>query len=97
MLIFNGQLNITTERATGSANTQSLRGLCHQIVVKPATETTEYDIKIVNPAGATVYERVNETGTLSELLSLPVLGIYTITISNSTRDELFLIETICEE
>ncbi len=97
MLIFGGQLNITTASGIGATNTVYLRGLCHHIIVKPATETTEYDVSIVNPAGATIFERIDETGTLSEITSIPLLGIYTITISNSTTDELFLIQTLCME
>jgi len=97
MLIHGGQLDITTASGTASANTKYLRGLCHHIVVKPTSETTTYDIKIVSPAGVTIYERLSEVGTLSDLETIPVLGIYTITISNSTADEAFIIQTICQE
>ena len=97
MLIYGGQLNITTASGTASENSKYLRGLCHHIIVKPATETTTYDIKIVNPAGATIYERLSEVGTLSDLETIPVLGIYTITISNSTADEAFIIQMLCQE
>jgi len=97
MLIYDGQLNITTASGTGSANTIHIRGLCRHVIVKPATESTIYDISIVNPAGATIYSRSSEVGTLSELTSIPVLGIYTVTISNSTVDESFVVQLVCEE
>ena len=97
MLIFGGQLIITTSSGTGSGNTVYLRGLCYHVVVKPTTETTEYDIKITNPAGAVIYERPDEVGTLSEFVTIPMLGKYTITIANSTADEAFIIQTLCQE
>ena len=97
MLIFGGQLNITTSSGTSSENTVYLRGICHHIIAKPTTETTEYDISITNPAGAVIYERLDEVGTLSEFITIPMLGKYTITINNSTADEAFIIQTLCQE
>ena len=97
MLISSGQLNITVSGAEGSENTNYIRGLCHHIVAKPDTETTQYDISITNPAGAKIYERLSETGTLSELVTIPVLGVYTVAIANSTKDENFIVQIICQE
>lgn len=97
MLIYGGQLNITTHAGSGSANTLYLRGLCHHIIVKPFSDSTEYDFQIINPAGAVIYQRTDEIGTLSELVTIPMLGIYTINIFNSTTDELFVVQTLCQE
>ena len=97
MLISSGQFTVTTAAGSATANTVDTRGLCHHIVVKPETETTVYDIEIVNPAGATIYERTSETGTLSELTSTPLRGIYTVSISNATADEDFIIQLIIQE
>jgi len=96
MLISSGQINITTLSGSASANTASIRGLLRNVVVKPTTESTIYDIKIINQAGATIYERTSETGTLSEINEIPIIGMYTVTISNATRDEDFLIQLISE-
>jgi hypothetical protein len=97
MLIHGGRLDLTTASSTASGNTKYLRGLCHHVIVQPDTETTTYDIKIVNPNGVCIYERLSEVGTLSDLETIPVLGIYTITISNSTADEAFIIQLVCSE
>lgn len=97
MLIHSEQLEGTCATGTFSINTANLRGLCHQIVVKPTTESTVYSIKITNAASAVIYDRVSETGTLSELISLPLRGIYTVTVYDSTVNEDFTIQVIIEE
>lgn len=97
MLIYNGQINTTTASGSASENTKHIRGLFRHLVIKPTTETTRYNLSIVNPAGAEIYYRTSETGTLSEILDIPVLGVYTISISSATKDEAFIIQTIIEE
>ena len=97
MLIYTGYLSENTVLGEASVNTQSIRGLCRHVIVKPATETTTYDISITNPVDAKIYERTSETGTLSELTSIPIQGTYTINITNATADETFIVELICEE
>ena len=97
MLIHSETNTITVSGETGSANTGNIRGLVRQILVKPDTETTQYDISITNPAGIVVYRRTSETGTLSEPLSMPIRGIYTLAISGATKEEDFLTQLICEE
>lgn len=97
MLIHTAQLEGICSSGTFAMNTLSLRGLCHNIVVKPTTESTIWSIKIENRISAVVYERTSETGTLSEFTQLPLRGIYTITINNSTADESFIIQLNIEE
>lgn len=97
MLIHTEQLEGTAVSGTIAANTANLRGLCHNFVVKPETETTIWSVKIENSAAAVVYERTSETGTLSEFISLPLRGIYTVTIYDSTIDEDYLIQLNIEE
>lgn len=97
MLINIRKFSETASTGTISTNTPALRGMCRQILVEPATSSTTYDIKITNPDDITVYERISETGTLSELIDLPLRGIHTIIISNATVDELFLIQLVINE
>lgn len=97
MLIHTEQLEGTAVSGTFALNTPNMRGLCHNFVVKPETEITIWSIKIENAAAAVVYERTSETGTLSELISLPLRGIYTVTIYDSTVDEDFIIQFNVEE
>lgn len=97
MLIHSEQLDGTCAAGTFSVNTSNLRGLCHHFIVKPTTESTIYSVKILNAAGATIYDRVSETGTLSELTRLPLRGIYTVTVYDSTVNEDFTIQIVIEE
>ena len=96
-LIHPETLTITASSGTIAANTQHLLGICYNILVKPATETTTYDIKITNNKGIDIFEILSETGTMSNSVSLPVHSIYTVTLSNATVDEEFIIQLIIQE
>ena len=84
-------LSGSTSSGSLAKNTNNLRtgGLLSIVSAKPATTTTQYDIKIVDDGSFTIYERTSEIGELAEEVLLPVRGVYTITISNATRDENF--------
>ena len=97
MLIDHQQLTGSTSSGSLAKNTAYIRGLVREVIVKPATETTIYDVKITNPLSANIYERTSETGSLAEINSIPVNGIYTVTISNATKDEAFTIQLITQE
>lgn len=97
MLIDTQRIVMTATGGGFSDNTAIIRGIVKQVICKPHTETTTYNLSIVNPHGATVYERTSETGTLSELIEMPVNGIYTVTVLESTADEEFAIEIITRE
>jgi hypothetical protein len=97
MLIHTEHLTGTAVAGTFSVNTAFLRGICHHIVVKPATETTIYNVKIVNSASITIYDRTSETGTLSEFIQIPLRGIYTVTVYSSTVNESYVIQLNIEE
>lgn len=97
MLIDHQKLVGTPISGTFSSNSAYIRGLIKQIVVKPLSETTIYDVNIVNPLGAKIYERLSEAGTLSELTDIPCNGIYTVTINNATVNEQFIIQLITQE
>lgn len=90
-------VKLTTVAGSASGNTQKLMGLCYQILVKPATSTTSYDISFVDETGITVYERLTETGTLSEINSLPMKGVYTISLANATANELIVVKLLLRE
>ncbi len=97
MLISGGQMTISVSGGSGTANTQYIRGIVRHILVKPSNENAQYSVSIVNPAGIKIYERTSETGTLSELTTIPVLGIYTVSITFSTSDGSFITQLICQE
>lgn len=86
----------TTSSGTFSVNTQRLNGVMRQVIVKPTTATTQYDITITNPDSSTVYERESEVGEVSEEVDLAIHGIHTVTIANATNDEAFAIQLIVD-
>lgn len=97
MLIHQEKIQLTTSSGSASINSDNIRGICHHIIVKPTTSNTQYNITITNSDSIIIYERTSEIGLLSELLTLPIRGIYTIAISSATNDELFNIQLIIQE
>jgi len=98
MLIHIERLTLTTSSGSASGNTTSkLRGICYEILVKPATASTQYDISIVNNNGLTIYARTSEVGDMGENMELPMQGANTVSLSNATADELFIIELVMRE
>lgn len=89
----------TTSESSGGAisfNTRSTMGLFRQILVKPPTESTQYDIKLTNPSSIVVYEREDEVGTLAEEVDFPAFGIYTVDISNATEEGSFTVQLMID-
>ena len=88
MSILNNPIRKTLTASSGSASdTFSTHGLCHQILVKPTTSTTQYDFSLTNSADVVVFKRTSEVGTMNELVTLPLSGIYTAAIDNATVNE----------
>lgn len=76
-----GAWSVNTERLTGA----DLR----QIIVKAATTTTTFDFSITDEKDNVVYTYEGATGTLNELLYLPMRGVYTLAVANSSADEAY--------
>jgi len=88
MSILNNPIRKTLTASSGSASdTFTTQGICLQILVKPATSSTTYDFSLTDPGSVVVYKRTSETGTLNDLITLPLAGIYTAAIANATVDE----------
>lgn len=92
-------LSGTTVSGSLSINTSNFRtgGLLSLVGARPATGSTQYDIKIVDDDSFTIYERTSELGELAEEVLLPMKGVHTITISNATNDELFNFNIVVRE
>jgi hypothetical protein len=97
MLIHPETLKLTAAAGAVSGNSNPLMGICYNVLVKPATSTTTYDISITNGMNIIVFERTSETGTLSEVTMLPMNGIYTVAISNATANELFTVQLVLRD
>jgi len=90
----------TTNTISGSIEDTTLSiisGFVKQIFVKSATSTTTFDFQLLDDASNIVLNRTASTGTLNELLELPIHGIYTVKILNSTVDENFVIKLVIQE
>lgn len=97
MRIYNAKLTGATVGGLFQGNLTHLNCLCQNIIVTPTTASTTYDVKIINPDNSVIYERTSETGTLSEVTAIPLLGTYTISILNATADENFIICLVSRE
>ena len=93
-------LKITDTAVSGTISYTTIKLVCsiiREILVKPTTTSTTCDIKIVNSDSLIIFETTAITGELAEVVELPVRGIYTVVISNSSVDELFNIQLVIEE
>ena len=74
-----------------SKNTKSVMGELKQVMVKATTSTNNFKFKIEDKDGLPVYDTEDyETGTLNQFnLSIPLYGIYTMTIYAADTEELF--------
>ncbi len=97
-IIHKEPLNLTTVSGSASGNTNKLLvGLLRQILAKPATLTTVYDITITSPESLIIFEATGCVGNYGIEVALPIRGIHTVTISNATVDEAFTIGLNVEE
>jgi len=96
-LIHPEKLELTTVLGTVSGNTNRVMGMCAEILVKPATETTQYDISLTDESGIVVFELTSEIGTLADIVFLPLHEVYTVKIDNATANEKFIIKLMIRE
>ena len=88
MGILNNRIQKTLTASSGSASdTFTSHGVCLQILVKPTTSSTQYDVSLTDSGSVVVFKRTSEVGTMNEFVSLPLTGAYTVAIDNATVDE----------
>ena len=80
---------ITASSGTGNATFNSKHYLCRKIYIKAATNTTTFDATLTDRYGDVVWGRYDNIGELSENLVEPGYGNWTLTILNSSADEIF--------
>ena len=88
------EVSITTVGGTGTGDSPiPTRGVAMLFYVKPATETTQWDLKIVDSRGRVLRHYKEQIGTLADqdANELPMQGMYTFTLENTTANELFQI------
>ena len=92
--------NYTIEIASGiwSGNTEYLHGgFLKHVYLKSSSSSTVFDFAITDSDDNIIFNRKNIIGLLNESLELPMVGIHTLTISNSSVDEEFNIKLMIRE
>ena len=89
----------TASSGTFSFNTKKFdNAKLAQIIVKAATATTTFDVKIEDDNDIVVYQtETKPTGTLRHEVHIPLKGIHTVTIENASADEAFTGKLMVEE
>lgn len=89
----------------GSVSTTTLKingGLLRQVLIRANTATTVFRANLAEVSGITVLNygyhngEINDTGS-SGALPLPVLGDYTLNITNASPNDLFNVRLIVQE
>ena len=90
---------VTPSSGDGSINTLNFNGAeLVQVYTKSTTATTIYDLALVDEDNDTIYEKLAITGDWEESsIYIPLLGIYTIQIIDSTVDEAIVVKLMIEE
>ena len=98
IIIHHENISGTASSGSVSVNTvAALQGLGREIIISPATSTTVYSLAIVNADSLTVFISTSITGDFIEEVAIPFRGIYTVSITGATKDELFTMAIIVEE
>lgn len=92
-------MSITPSSGDGSANTLKFSGgLLTQLYTKATTATTIYDVALVDEDNDTVFEIEAIEGEHEvHSVYMPVRGIYTVQVNDSTRDEAVIVKLMVEE
>lgn len=93
------EISQTASSGEWSFNTLNIRpaGICKEIYIKAATATTTFDFKMVDEKSNIVYDTLEmnadepktATGKLYDFTQIPMRGVYTLTVYNSSADEAF--------
>lgn len=88
---------IATVGGSYSGNVPNQRCRIVGIRVRPLTASTIYDLALVDKDSFTVWKRTSLKGEYCEdLINLPILGIFTASITNATANEAFTVKFMVE-
>ena len=103
MNIYRHETSQTTASGSISSTTLNVRGgLLRQFLIKAATDSTIFKANVAESGGVTVLNygfhtgEINDTGS-SGALPLPVLGNYTVNITNASPNDVFDIRFVVQE
>lgn len=93
------EINKTASSGTWSINTLNLESrFIKQIIIEAASSGTTFDFDIKDPKNLTVFNtETKATGKLLREVEIPVQGIYTLRVYNSSSDEAFVGRIMIEE
>ena len=98
LLITPIEISQTASSGAWSFNTPKFSGAdLRQIILSPVTATTTYNLTITDEKDNIVYDKDGITGYFSDLVYLPLRGIYTIAVDTSSADELYTGRLLVEE
>ena len=88
----------TTSSGALSTNTvAALTGIAREIIISPATSTTQYNLTITNDNSLDMFISESITGDFIEEVALPMRGVYTVTVDQATKDEEFNMAIVLEQ
>lgn len=99
ILICPVEISQTASSGIWAFNTPKFSGCdLRQIIIKAATSDTTFDITITDDYDNIVYSSEGNTGSLNELLYLPLRGVYTVALVNSSvENEVYTGRLMIEE
>lgn len=79
---------LTTASGTASTNTTKYSGVVlKHISINFNTDGTTFDLKLTDRKDRIVYQQKGLESPYNEITDLPLRGIYTVNLSNASRDE----------
>jgi len=88
----------TTSSGALSTNTvAALTGIAREIIISPATSSTQYNLTITNDNSLDMFISESITGDFIEEVALPMRGVYTVTVDQATKDEEFNMAIVLEQ
>ncbi len=85
----NDEHQVITSSAAWTGVSYHFNGMIVGVRIRPTTDTTIYDLRIVDKDGFNIYHRKGLRGALVEDTQIPNVGKVTYHIENATADEEF--------
>ncbi len=88
MQIYKFETSMVSVGGTVSVNTHNIiGGICEQIYIKGATDSTNFQVTITDDGSRVVREYDYSTHFLMDETSLIMQGVYTIKVTNGSSDQ----------
>ena len=99
MNIYRYETSLTASSASVSSTTlKVIGGLCRQVLVRAATDTTVFRFNLQDEDGLTIMNYGFHTGEINDFnVALPMMGQYTARITNASRDDTFDLQLSIQE